>query len=209
VQIYQIIDKIDDNQLFIPAFQREYVWKRSHTKALFTSLIKRYPTGTLLSWETTSPPELKGQKKYIPDMGAVKLILDGQQRITTIYMILTGQIPPYYTQEEIKNDVMGLHLNLQTLDLEYYKKQSMQNNPLWADLTKIFRGEIEASSIRREMKIRGVLDDELEDLIDNNFGIIKSIRDRDFPEQIIRNCSPGVHRSARWTVSFGSLMPRC
>ena len=53
MQIYQIIDKIDDNQLFIPAFQREYVWKRSHTKALFTSLIKRYPTGTLLSWETT------------------------------------------------------------------------------------------------------------------------------------------------------------
>ena len=65
MQIYQIIDKIDDSQLFVPAFQREYVWKRSDAKALFSSLIKKYPTGTLLTWETTSPPELKGQKNIL------------------------------------------------------------------------------------------------------------------------------------------------
>jgi len=41
MNIYQIIDKINDNQLFVPAFQREYVWKRPDTKALFTSLIKK------------------------------------------------------------------------------------------------------------------------------------------------------------------------
>jgi uncharacterized protein with ParB-like and HNH nuclease domain len=98
MQIRQIIDKINDNQIFVPAFQREYVWKRPDAKALFTSLIKRYPTGTLLTWETTNPPELKGKKKYASEMGAVKLILDGQQRITTIYMILEGNLPPYYTQ---------------------------------------------------------------------------------------------------------------
>ena len=109
MQIYQIIDKINDNQLFVPAFQREYVWKRADAKALFSSLIRKYPTGTLLTWETTTPPELKGQKKYSPEMGAVKLVLDGQQRITTIYMILTGKLPPYYTQEEIKHTVTGLH----------------------------------------------------------------------------------------------------
>ena len=185
MQIYQIIDKINDNQLFVPAFQREYVWKRAHAKALFSSLIKRYPTGTLLSWETTCPPELKGQKKYVPEMGAVKLILDGQQRITTIYMILTGELPSYYTQEEVKTNVMGLHVNLQTLDLEYYKKQAMQNNPLWVDLTKIFKGDVRGSDIRKELKSQGTLDDAMEDLIDDNFETIKSIRDRDFPEQII------------------------
>lgn len=73
MQIRQIIDKINDSQLFVPAFQREYVWKRADAKALFTSLIKKYPTGTLLSWETTQPPELKGRKKYTKEMGAVKL----------------------------------------------------------------------------------------------------------------------------------------
>ena len=86
--IKQILDKIDSNQLYVPAFQREYVWKRDDAKALFNSLIKKYPTGTLLTWETNQPPELKGNKKYDSRQGAVKLILDGQQRITTMYLII-------------------------------------------------------------------------------------------------------------------------
>ncbi|MBT6193883.1 MAG: DUF262 domain-containing protein [Proteobacteria bacterium] len=185
MQIRQIIDKIDDSQIFVPAFQREYVWKRPDAKALFTSLIKRYPTGTLLTWETTNPPELKGKKKYTSEMGSVKLILDGQQRITTIYMILEGKLPPYYTQPEIKNNVLGLYVNLETLDLEYYKKQAMQNNPLWVDLTDIFKGEIRSSDIRIRLREKELLNAELENLVDDNFEAVKSIKDREFPEQII------------------------
>jgi len=108
MQIYQVIDKINDNQIFVPAFQREYVWKRKNVKALFTSLIKKRPTGTLLTWDTTNPPELKGEKKYSSEMGAVKLLLDGQQRVTTIYMIHQGKLPPYYSQREIRNDVTSV-----------------------------------------------------------------------------------------------------
>ena len=37
MDVRQIIDKIDDFQLFVPAFQREYVWKRPDVKALFAS----------------------------------------------------------------------------------------------------------------------------------------------------------------------------
>lgn len=185
MQIRQIIDKINDNQLFVPAFQREYVWKRADAKSLFSSLIKRYPTGTLLTWETTQPPELKGKVKYKNDMGAVKLILDGQQRITTIYIIVEGKNPPYYTSEEIKNDISGLHVNIETLELEYYKKQAMENNPLWVDLTEVFRAKVKASDIRKELKARGTLTDELEDVIDENFEAVRSVMDREFPEQII------------------------
>ncbi|MFZ5675687.1 MAG: GmrSD restriction endonuclease domain-containing protein [Pseudomonadota bacterium] len=185
MNIRQIIDKINDSQLFVPAFQREYVWKRPDTKALFTSLIKKYPTGTLLSWETTKPPELKGPKKYQSEMGAVKLILDGQQRITTIYMIVEGKLPPYYSAAEIKNEVTGLYVNLQTLDLEYYKQQTMQNNPLWIDLTDIFQGRVKSSDVRKRLKADNALNDELENLIDTNFDTVKSIQDREFPEQII------------------------
>lgn len=141
MEIRQIIEKIDDHQLFVPAFQREYVWKKKDAKDLFNSLIRKYPTGTLLTWETTSPPELKGPTQYRPEMGAVKLILDGQQRVTTLYMIITGKIPPYYKEEEILNDIRKppLCVNLQTLELEYYKKNRMLNDPLWISLTDIFQ----------------------------------------------------------------------
>jgi len=36
MHIYQILDKIDEYQLFVPAFQREYVWKKSDTKDLIS-----------------------------------------------------------------------------------------------------------------------------------------------------------------------------
>ena len=101
MNISNILEKIDENQLFVPAFQREYVWKRDDAKSLVDSLIKEYPTGTMLTWETGNPPELKGPHKYNEKQGAVKLLLDGQQRITTLYMLIRGEVPPYYTAAEI------------------------------------------------------------------------------------------------------------
>lgn len=49
MKISQALDKIDEKQLFVPAFQREYVWKRDDAKQLVDSLIKEYPTGTMLT----------------------------------------------------------------------------------------------------------------------------------------------------------------
>ena len=66
MKISQILDKIEENQLFVPAFQREYVWKREDAKQLLRSLLKDYPTGTMLTWETSDPPELKGPHLYSP-----------------------------------------------------------------------------------------------------------------------------------------------
>ena len=100
--IREIINKIDEKHLFIPAFQREYVWKDKQAKRLVRSLISNYPTGTLLTWDTKDPPELKGG--YIPDKNTlVKLILDGQQRVTTLYLLIKGETPPYYKDSEIQN----------------------------------------------------------------------------------------------------------
>lgn len=54
-------------------------------------------------------------------------------------MMITGNIPPYYHEDDIKNDPRGLHVNLETLELEYYMKNKMENNPLWVDVTDIFK----------------------------------------------------------------------
>lgn len=84
MKISQALDKVDEKQIFVPAFQREYVWKREDAKQLIDSLIREYPTGTMLTWETSNPPELKGPFKYSSTQGSVKLLLDGQQRMTKI-----------------------------------------------------------------------------------------------------------------------------
>ena len=188
MKISQILDKIDERQLFVPAFQREYVWKRQNAKDLISSLINEYPTGTMLTWETNSPPELKGQHKYDERQGAVKLILDGQQRITTLYLLIRGIVPPYYTPEDIVNDVRNLYVNLENRELEYYKKNAMKNNPLWVNLTDVFQNKVRLRDIVEalESKNNGErLSREKENTIDDNIRVIERIKERDFVEQII------------------------
>lgn len=188
LEIRQIIDKIDAKHLFVPAFQREYVWKRKDVKNLIDSLVNNYPTGTMLTWETTNPPELKGEHLYTKNQGAVKLILDGQQRITSLYMLIKGKIPPYYKSEEIKHDVMPLYIHVENMDLEYYKKNSMENNPLWIKVTDIFQKQIRAKDVIRSLEEKNNnerLPREREDLIEDNIQKIERIPDRIFVEQTV------------------------
>lgn len=186
MKISTILEKIDENQLFVPAFQREYVWKRDDAKQLIDSLIKEYPTGTMLTWETANPPELKGPHKYNEKQGAVRLLLDGQQRVTTLYMLINGEIPPYYTFPEIMNDTRGLYVNVETLELSYYTQRRMENNPSWQNITNIFKAKVSAFDLQTKFAESGknLTMDELKKLNDN-INAITRIKDREFPEQTI------------------------
>ena len=186
MKISTALEKIDEHQLFVPAFQREYVWKRDDAKQLVDSLIKQYPTGTMLTWETANPPELKGPHKYNEKQGAVRILLDGQQRITTLYMLVRGEIPPYYTASEILNDTRGLYVNVETLELAYYTKNKMENDARWQNITDIFQRKIRAKDIVRELEKKGeTVSRERDDVMDDNTRAIENILDREFPEQTI------------------------
>lgn len=186
MKISTILDKIDERQLFVPAFQREYVWRRDDAKELLDSLIKDYPTGTMLTWETNQPPELKGPHQYNDQQGAVRILLDGQQRITTLYMLIKGAIPPYYTDADITHDTRGLHVNLETGELEYYSKQKMEADPRWQNITDVFQRNVRSRDIRDRLLAKGeTVDHDREDRIDEKVRAIERILDRDFPEQTI------------------------
>lgn len=81
----QLIDDIHENDLVLPEFQREYVWSRDQAKQLLVSLLKQYPVGSLLFWKTDDPPELKKLNDLPEKLGTIQIILDGQQRLTTLY----------------------------------------------------------------------------------------------------------------------------
>ena len=186
MKISTILEKIDENQLFVPAFQREYVWKRDDAKQLIDSLIKEYPTGTMLTWETAKPPELKGPHKYNENQGAVKLLLDGQQRVTTLYMLIRGVIPSYYSEQEIMEDTRNLFVQLETLELSYYMKTRMETNPLWQNITHVFQRNIRARDVVRNLEEKGeTVTRERQDRIDDNTRAIENILAREFPEQTI------------------------
>ena len=140
----------------------------------------------MLTWETANPPELKGPHKYNEKQGAVRILLDGQQRITTLYMLVRGEIPPYYTASEILNDTRGLYVNVETLELAYYTKTKMENDARWQNITDIFQRKIRAKDIVRELEKKGeTVSRERDDVMDDNTRAIENILDREFPEQTI------------------------
>jgi hypothetical protein len=86
---------IDSGQIKIPRFQRDFVWGKEQTAKLIDSLIKGFPIGTFILWNTVE--ELRHVRNIgnvelpdVPPGQAVQYILDGQQRITSLYAIRKG-----------------------------------------------------------------------------------------------------------------------
>lgn len=91
IKIGTLLDRIDLGELALPEFQRGYVWNRTQVRGLMTSLYRRHPVGSLLVWLTrTEDARARGDGEFRP--GVVSLLLDGQQRITSLYGIMRSLV---------------------------------------------------------------------------------------------------------------------
>src|SRR5712664_1092681 len=82
----KLVKFIELKHVAVPEFQRGFVWKTKQVKDLFDSLVKQYPVGSFVLWETNKfidARTLDGEK--LPKNKF--LILDGQQRLASIYYL--------------------------------------------------------------------------------------------------------------------------
>ena len=188
MKIGELLDGIRKQDLVLPEFQREYVWTLDQAKQLMVSLARGYPVGGILLWKTDNPPELKNIVALPEKLGTVQVVLDGQQRLTTLHMLITGEIPTYYTKAEIENDPRNLYVNLRDLDFQYYQSSRMSGDSYWQRVIDCFdvKGSIKPIQIGQE-KAEADGRDAMElaqDLMDN-LTRIRSIKEIDLPEQIV------------------------
>lgn len=134
MKVSTILDHIDSGSMALPEFQRGYVWNRKQVKDLIDSLYRKHPVGSLLVWETkTETASARGDGKL--SAGNVKLILDGQQRITSLYGLIRGKEPKFFDGNNLA--FTGLYFNLETQEFEFYAPLKMKDNPLWVEVTKL------------------------------------------------------------------------
>ena len=188
MKIGELLDSIRKQDLVLPEFQREYVWTLDQAKQLMVSLARGYPVGGILLWKTDNPPELKNIVALPEKLGTVQVLLDGQQRLTTLHMLITGEIPTYYTKAEIENDPRNLYVNLRDLDFQYYQSSRMSGDSYWQRVIDCFdvNGSIKPIQIGLE-KAEADGRDAMElaqDLMDN-LTRIRTIKEIDLPEQIV------------------------
>jgi uncharacterized protein with ParB-like and HNH nuclease domain len=105
-----ILDQIDSGTVLLPEFQRGYVWNRDQVRGLMRSLYLGYPVGALLVWETTADPgSVRGNEHA--GAGVKLLLLDGQQRITSLYGVIRGRPPAFFEGDQAA--ITGLRFNVE------------------------------------------------------------------------------------------------
>lgn len=112
LKIDKLINRIDNGEIKIPAFQRGYVWKQNQIIELLESIVRQYPIGSILLWEASQKEKLRSTRNIagyqIPDKGEnwpVNYVLDGQQRLSTIYAVLSENIQQDKSSEKYNPDV--------------------------------------------------------------------------------------------------------
>jgi len=90
-----LINDIEKGILKIPQFQRDFVWTKVKAAKLLDSIVKGYPIGTFIFWKTKEP--LRSIRNLgnatLPKTPAgdyIQYVLDGQQRLTSLFAILKG-----------------------------------------------------------------------------------------------------------------------
>lgn len=159
MKISTLLDQIEFGQIALPEFQRGYVWNRDQVRGLVRSLYKRYPVGSLLAWITDSS---MARGRGVSEVGPgqqVKMLLDGQQRMTSLYGIIKGEPPAFFDGDA--NAFTGLYFHAETEEFSFYMASKMQGNPLWVDVTRLMK--------------EGVLDiqDELSDVLDDTKRVLR------------------------------------
>ncbi|HNR56220.1 MAG TPA: DUF262 domain-containing protein, partial [Flavobacteriales bacterium] len=136
MKISTILDHIDNGHMALPEFQRGYVWNREQVRGLFDSLYKRHPVGGLLVWATESQSAAhRGDHQLAA--GIVKLLLDGQQRMTSLYGVVRGKAPAFFDGNA--QAFTGLRFHLGTETFEFYQPIKMNDDPQWIDVTELMK----------------------------------------------------------------------
>ncbi len=107
ITISSVVEGIDHRRYLLPAIQREFVWKPDQIEQLFDSIMRGYPIGSLLFWEVEPESQSRYQfyefvrdyheksarhnpKANLAGVQGLTAILDGQQRLTSLYIGLKG-----------------------------------------------------------------------------------------------------------------------
>lgn len=166
VSIYEAIENIKNNKYVIPAFQRSFVWNLSQIEKLWDSILLNYPISTFLFWKvnetnTTTSTQFRqfvrdcyfdsSKKSKEEEYRKINIdfnitdtaILDGQQRLTALFLSLAGTLymcPKYARSNAGATECkLVIELDKTKLDTEEYDTENKSYNTKRYDIRVVHR----------------------------------------------------------------------
>lgn len=216
--ISTIIEQINKG-IMLPDIQRPFVWNEEQIYKLFDSLMRGYPISTFLFWELSKDKlsEIETSQKLSIKMykfvdtncddnteeinrgkDFYQLVLDGQQRLTSLYIALKGS-----WKKKIRKNIVIHELYFNTLsgdienedgilyDFQFFDKSNKELKideelingdtyfKVWVNVKKIFENDLGQSKIRREFVNQIIIKDprliNFKDKIDDNLDAFNDI----------------------------------
>lgn len=191
--VEEVMNMIGDNRMYLPSIQRKFVWNDYDVEKLLDSIMLGYPIGTFLFWKIKrkiakekkytlykfindyseldnkninekAPDNLPGESEYIYS------VLDGQQRLTSMYIAFHGSIALCgYKKKKSKAE-------------NYIKRQ------MYLNLNKSSNSEVEDEDLKYEFKFLSEQEVESEKVNhpDKNWYRIKDIFSFDDNKQLVK-----------------------
>ena len=141
-----LVSAIDQGEYGLPDLQRPFVWKRTKVRDLLDSMYRGYPVGFLMLWKN---PVHSGAAKQIGTDShntplPSTLIIDGQQRLTSLYAVMKGRpvLDKNFREQRV---AVAFHPLSETFKVA---NAALSKSPEWiADVSEIF-GKGAYSSIK-------------------------------------------------------------
>lgn len=177
----KLVEDIELGEIGLPDIQRPFVWKNNKVRDLFDSMFRGYPVGYLLFWANGG---LDGQRQIGTDKKqkvARLLIVDGQQRLTSLFAVLKG-IP--VVREDFRKERVRIAFRPKDSLFEVADAATGRDPEYIADISELWAGSMTLNRfvkdfLKRLRDHREVSDDE-EDHISEAIGRLFNLQEYPF-----------------------------
>lgn len=176
-KLEHLLGDIESGRLALPDIQRPFVWKPAQVRDLFDSLYRGFPVGTLMLWETGAEVGAKQVGGGAADSVPRLLIIDGQQRLTSLYSVMTGArvLTAEFKKEQIRIAFRPADATFEVTDA------AVRSDPEFiSDISVLWKGKFKGtvqSYIDGLAKKRGErLDDDEEERLESAIDQVRDLR---------------------------------
>jgi hypothetical protein len=186
--IASLISDIEREVIALPDLQRPFVWEDTKVRDLLDSLFVGFPVGTLVFWHTSDDKDARALGAERPGLRATTLIIDGQQRLTSLFAVMKGE------------QVVGKDGEWRRISIAFRPRDgrfevadaAIRKDPEFlSDVTDLWNGARTKSQIRRDLvdvlRAKGrLVDRAYEDAVADNLDRAHLIAEYRFPTVDIR-----------------------